>query len=70
VHTPNGTGGVIPTPTGGTAGTSVQVGVAGTSVKVGTGGRDTTVHVHLGVDPPVLRDILHLPDRLLARITP
>jgi DNA-binding transcriptional ArsR family regulator len=70
VHTPDGTGGVIPTPAGGTAGTGLQVGVAGTSVKVGTGGRGTAVHVHVGVDPPVLRDILHLPDRLLGGISP
>jgi len=50
--------------------TGVAVGVAGTSVNVGTGGRGTTVDVQVGVDPPVLRDILHLPDRLLGGIAP
>jgi hypothetical protein len=70
VHTPDGTGGVTQTPAGGTAGTGVAVGVAGTSVHVGTGGRGTTVDVQVGVDPPVLRDILHLPDRLLGGISP
>ena len=70
VHTPDGTGGVTQTPAGGTAGSGVAVGVAGTSVNVGTGGRGTTVDVQVGVDPPVLRDILHLPDRLLGGIAP
>ena len=70
VDTPDGAGGVIQTPAGGSAGTGVAVGVAGTSVNVGTGGRGTTVDVHVGVDPPVLRDILHLPDRLLGGIDP
>jgi hypothetical protein len=70
VRTPNGTGGVIPTPAGGTAGTGVQVGVAGTSVRVGTGDRGTTVNVRIGVAPPAIRDTLHLPGRLLGAVAP
>jgi DNA-binding transcriptional ArsR family regulator len=68
VRTPAGTGGVTQTPSGGSAGVGVQVGVAGASVNVGSGGRGTTVDVHAGVEPPTLRDILHLPDGLLGGI--
>lgn len=59
----SGSGGVIQTPTGGTAGTGLHVGVGGTSVNVGVGGRGTTVDVD--ADPPTVGDILHLPDSLL-----
>lgn len=63
VHGPSGTGGVIQTPAGGTAGTGLHVGVGGTSVNVGVGGQGTTVDVD--ADPPSVGDILHLPGRLL-----
>jgi DNA-binding transcriptional ArsR family regulator len=63
VRGPSGSGGVIQTPAGGTAGTDLHVGVGGTSVHVGVGGQGTTVDVD--ADPPAVGDILHLPDGLL-----